>query len=414
MGSPSALTHGMAAFLAPIVAWIGLAASAVGAADAEQAFERALMALEGNDHDAALVQLDEAIRLEPKEARFRGMRGVTWLGKADYAKGLADLKAAIRLSPGDVGTEYQPSVGARLSAEDLEFGQQQVAGMLRDRPAMARFGRQTAFLSEWAARKFAGEDFGARIEWDPSAPLHSDAEHLAPTDELNAAILVAADYDSGPNRGQARSFEELWAGAVYELHNVGYAREYMRLNDEADAGKVSKEAFVAGILKYELQAAQQTRAFYVQVFLPWMAKKKLPTDPTIWFCDWWDTPASVLESFADKSAYPWHPYARMHDWATVHFLWREGNFTKTLQLLRRMCGEEAYEEEESEVHYWIGRCLARLDKPTEAITVLSEAIQFDPDNAPAYRARGRLYEQLDEKNKAEADMAKAKELENVE
>ena len=216
------------------------------------------------DFDAAIARLDEAVRLEPKQAKYRGLRGVAWLRKGDYAKGAADLKAAIALNPGDAGLHYQPSNGSRLSAEALAHGQEQVAKMLHDRPAMAEFGDEAKFLRDWAARKFAGEDFVEPIDWDPSPPLHSDAEHLAPGDGENAAILVEAHYTSGPKEGKPRSFEELWAGAVYELHNVNYAREFVRLNDEADRGRVSKEAFVAGILKYELQAAQRTRAFYLQ------------------------------------------------------------------------------------------------------------------------------------------------------
>ena len=86
------------------------------------------------------------------------------------------------------------------------------------------------------------------MDWDPSPPQHSDAEHLAPADGEHAAILVAAFYQDGPKKNRPRSFEELWAGAIYELHNVNYAREFVRLNDEADRGTVSKEAFVAGIL----------------------------------------------------------------------------------------------------------------------------------------------------------------------
>ena len=174
--------------------------------------------------------------------------------------------------------------------------------MLHDRSAMAQFGDQADFFSQWAVRKFAGEDLGTPIDWDPSPPLHSDAEHVRAADGDNAAILVEAVYTEGPKQGQPRSFEELWAGAVFELHNVVYAREFVRLNDEADDGKVSKEAFVAGILKYELRAAQQTRAFYLQVFLPWAEKKALPTDPSLWFGDWWETPDTVLKGFTDKSS----------------------------------------------------------------------------------------------------------------
>ena len=392
------------------VLWLGLVASALAAGEADRAFEQGQRALDRGDYDAAIARLDEAIRLEPKQAKFQGMRGVAWLHKGQYAKGVADLKAAIQLNAGDAGAQYQPTSTKQLAAEALQHGQQQVARMVGDRPAMVQFGQESDFLRQWAGRKFAGEDSGAPIDWDPSPPLHSDAEHTAPGDDENAAILVEAIDTEGPRKGQPRSFEELWAGAVYELHNVVYAREFVRLNDEADAGKVSKEAFVAGIVKYELRAAQQTRAFYVQVFLPWAEKKQLPTDPSLWFCDWWATPETALKGFADKSAYPWRPYARTYDWATVHRQWRHSRFSRVLGLLQRMRDEKGYEEDQSDVHYWIGRCLARLNKPAEAIAALSEAIRLDPQSAAAYQARGQIYLKLGEQSKAEADFAKAKQL----
>ena len=287
-----------------ILAWAGAAAPAVAASQADRAFGRAQKALEKGDYDAAIAALDEAVRLEPKQAKFRGVRGLAWLRKGDYARGTADLKAAIELNPGDAGLRYQPSSSARLSAEAMEHGRRQVAQMLHDRPAMAEFEKDAGFLRDWAARKFAGEDFGELIDWDPSPPLHSDAEHLAAGDGQHAAILVEALYTAGPNADMPRSFEELWAGAVYELHNVALSREFVRLNDQAEEGKVSKEAFVAGILKFELLAAQRTRAFYVRVFLPWAEKKKLPTNPSLWFCDWWDSPEGRWQTFPTSRPIP--------------------------------------------------------------------------------------------------------------
>jgi tetratricopeptide (TPR) repeat protein len=349
-----------------VVAWIGLVASGLAAGQADRAFEQAKYALQRGDYDGAIAWLDKAVRLEPKQAKFLGMRGVARLDKREYAEGAADLKAAIQLNPGDAGIHYQPAAVRQLSAEALRHGRQQVVEMLHDRPAMAEHGPETEFVRQWAARKFAGEDLGTLIDWDPSPPQHSDAEHVAPADDEHAAILVAAVYQDGPKKDRPRSFEELWAGAIYELHNVTFAKEFVRLNDEADDGKVSKKDFVAGILKYELRAAQQTRAFYVQVFLPWAAKKKLPTDSTLWFCDWWDTPEGVLQSFPDRSAYPWRPYARTHDWATVNRQWRQGLFRKALGLLEQMRAEKGYEEDEQDVQYWIDRCRERLGKQAAA------------------------------------------------
>jgi Flp pilus assembly protein TadD len=79
-----------------------------------------------------------------------------------------------------------------------------------------------------------------------------------------------------------------------------------------------------------------------------------------------------------------------------------------------MCGEEGYGDDEGDVHYWMGRCLERLHMPAEALKAFGEAIRLDPDNAPAYQARGKLYQQRGENDKAQADFAKAKELESEE
>ena len=353
------------AILSLVVAWTGVVGLAAGDDQTDRAFDQAKHALKHGDYDGVVARLDEALRLAPNEAKLLGLRGVARLFKGESAKGLADLQVAIKRNPGDAGIGYQPSGRAKFSKEAFRHGQQQVARMLRDRPAMAQFSPETEFLRHWATQKFAGEDFGEPIDWDPSPPLHSDAEHLAPEDDENAAILVAAVYDSGPDVGKPRTFEELWAGAVYELHNVNFAREFIRLYDEADEGKISKRDFVADILKYELRAAQETRAFYVQVFLPWVAKNKLPTDPTLWFCDWWDTPEGVLQSFVDPAAYPWRPYARTHDWATIHRYWRQGDFSRAIKLLGQMRLEEGYEDEQDDVDHWIDSCRGRLKENQE-------------------------------------------------
>jgi tetratricopeptide (TPR) repeat protein len=400
--------------VAALTVWAGLAAPARGVDRADRAFDEATHALDNGDYDVAIDRLNEAVRLAPKEAKCVGLRGVAWLRKKEYAKGTADLKAAIALHPEDAGAAYRPTADRRLSDEAVRHGREQVAAMLRDRPAMAEFGPEAQFLRDWAVRKFAGEDLGSPIDWDPSPPLHSDAEHIAPCKHENAAILVAADYDSGPNQGKPRRFEELWAGAVYELHNVCFADQFVRFNKQAEQGRISKRDFVAGIVKFELQAAQQTRAFYLQVLLPWIEKKKLATDPALWFCDWWDTPKGVLHTFTNQSTYPWRPYSRMHDWATVHLGWRLGKFNKAYRLLRQMQNEEGYQEDEAEVYYWSGRCLERLGRPVDAITALSESIRLAPEDATAYLARARIYQRLGEQDKAQADLKRAKELEKDE
>jgi tetratricopeptide (TPR) repeat protein len=400
--------------LFPVVVLVGLLAGAVSSLAAEKselAFEQAKAAIAQGNYDGAIALLNQALKSDPRRARLYGYRAIAYLRKGDYTAGKADLKAAIRHNPNDAGQDYPPPPAIKLSAAALQQGERQVSQMLQDRPAMDQFGEYAGFLRNWAARRFAGEYLGTPIDWSNHPPIDSDAEHLAPDEHSNAAIMVAPIYESGPHRGQPRSFEELWAGAIYELHNVCFAKEFVRLHKEAELGRVSKRDFVAGILKFELRAAQQTRAFYLQCLLPWLEKKKLPTDPTLWFCDWWDSPQRALQSFSDKSAYPWRPYARMHDWATVNRRWRLGKVKNAVGLLEEMRAEKGYEDDEADVCLWIGRCLQRINRPTEAMTAFDESIRLDPENPEAYQDRGNLYQQLGKPDKAQADWKKAQELE---
>jgi tetratricopeptide (TPR) repeat protein len=380
--------------------------------DAADAYQRGLKALDQDQLDQAALAFSEAIKLKPDEARYFGMRATALLRKGEYDQGLADLKTAIRLNPNDLGANYQPATNKELPPESLKHGEQQVLKMLEDRPAMAQYGRQSAFLRSWAARKFAGEDFGSLIDWDPTPPIHSDAEHLAPENNLHGCILIEPNYTSGPKQGQPRSFEELWAGAVFELHNINNAKQFVRLHEEAAQGKVSRHDFVAAMLKYEVLAAQQTRAFYVQKFLPFAARQKLPTDPALWFSNWWDQPDEALKNFTDKSSYPWQPYAREHDWITVERYWHRGRYKRAIPLLKQMCEQSDGEmSDHAEVHYWLGRCRMKLDEYDQAVEEFSASLRLEPHDPVVYRARARAYEKLNESEKAAADRKQAEELE---
>ena len=262
-----------------VAAALCIAATAEEEEQVDLALEQAKQAIEEGDYDVAFALMDRAVGRSPRSAKYRGLRGAASICKGDYESGAADLKAAVKMNLGDAGNGYRPSSDAKLPAARLEHGRRQVERMLRDRPAMGGHGERAAFLQRWAERKFAGEDFGEPIDWDSTPPLHSDAEHLAPDNGDNAAILIEEHYTEGPHAGQPRSFEELWAGAVYELHNVAFARDFIRLHEEAERGTISRNDFVAAILKLELLAAQRTRAFTYSSFCPGRRTKKWPPTP---------------------------------------------------------------------------------------------------------------------------------------
>ncbi len=186
------------------------------------------------------------------------------------------------------------------------------------------------------------------------------------------------------------------------------------MHEEADQGTVSKRKYVASIVKYEVMAAQETRAFYVEMFLPFAAKHKLPTDPALWFTHWWDRPEDALQNFTDKTSYPWRPYARDHDWATVERYWRRHRYQKAILLLKQMCAESDDLPDHAEVHLWLGRCQLQLDQPEQAVEELTASIQLEPHDPAAFRLRAQAYEKLKAPEKAAADKKHAEELEKSE
>jgi Flp pilus assembly protein TadD len=378
---------------------------------AEEAYQRGLKAFGQGDLDRAAAEFGEALKLKPDEAKYHGMRGAARLRKGDYDSAIADMKTAIQLNPNDLGANYRPSSDKQLSPEALAHGRKQVEQMLKDRPAMAQYGEEIEFLRTWAARKFAGEDLGSLIDWDPTPPLHSDAEHIAPEGKLHGAILIEPHYTEGPQQGQARSFEEFWAGAVFELHNINYAKEFVRLRKEAEEGKLTKREYVSSIVKYEMLAAQQIRAFYVQVFLPYAAKKKLPADPSLWYAIWWVRPDEALNYFTDKTAYPWRPYSRDYDWAVEEGYWHRREYDKAIRLLTDMCAESEGMTDHAEVHLWLGRCRIKLGQYSEAVKELTSSIRLDPTDPAAFRNRAEAYRLMNEKERAELDKNRAEELE---
>lgn len=178
----------------------------------------------------------------------------------------------------------------KLSYDDLEYGQLQVELMLKDRPNMAYYinddGEKKLLtlddsIYQWAIRKFAGEDLNTTIDWNPQAPAEGyaiDADHMSPTEKSRGYIRVNLVYRSGENRDQPKNFQDLWENAFFELHNIGMAKKFKEVTDNAYAGKLNKEEYIKGITLIEYSAVKKLQDFYRKVFAPWLVKNNLSID----------------------------------------------------------------------------------------------------------------------------------------
>jgi tetratricopeptide (TPR) repeat protein len=386
------------------------AAIALTPDDADLYVDRSASYAEMGQFDKAVADLTKAVALRPKDASIIGTRGVEHLLWKKYDEGMADLRRAIALNGNDVGQGYRANRDIELSPEALAHGERQVAAMLRDRPPMAEHGDEAAFLRQWAARKFAGEDVGETIDWEPQPPTDSDAEHVAPTDQGRGRIMIDLYYRQGHRRGQPRTFEELWSRAVFELHNISLARHFVRLHDEAQKGMIEKRQFVFQMWKYEEQAMQLSRAFYVELYLPFAAKKKLATVPERWFASHWQAIEEPMLDSISRTAYPWRPYARQYDWQNFWRLYQEGRTRRALAILQEVAIEQQHPRDLSEVHLWIGRCQLDLREHEAAVEALTACLKLSPSHDEALELRARAYRALKKPDEAEADAARLREL----
>lgn len=335
----------------------------------------------------ALSDLIRADQLRPNDPRIVGERAAVSLQLGRYDEGMQLLRRAIELNEGDAGRDYRPHRDVALSAESLRHGHEQVERMLRDRPPMAEFADEAAFLREWAVRKFAGEDVGEPVFWDPTPPTDSDAEHIAPTPGKPGRIMIDLNYRHGPNRGKPRTFEELWSRAVFELHNIGLAPHFLRLHREAREGKITKRQFVFGMWKHEEQTMQLSRAFYLNLFLPFAARKKLTTDPDLWFALHWQAVSDEMLDRIDRAHYPWRPYARQYDWQRFWTFYQQGELRRAVRLLEGILDEPQDPRDRAEAYFWLGRCRFDQGRHAEAIEWIDGCLQLDPNHRQAAQLR---------------------------
>ena len=235
------------------------------------------------DYQRGDTDLAKAIELEPTKLSHRIDRAIAYFEREEYDRGFADVLEAMRLNPGDVGVDYQPNSDKELSREALRHGEEQVRRMLKDRPAMAEHVNPGDKLWTWAVRKFAGEDLGSLINWDPGSPALGSS--VSPPFGIHHAHMKVALRRPKEENYAPREFHDLWSSAVFELYNAMSFREFARIEEQAQSGQLTRDQYVLALLNAEELAAQRSRAFYIKFLVPWLKSQHLPLgSPYYWGC----------------------------------------------------------------------------------------------------------------------------------
>ena len=246
--------------------------------DAEAYCNRGWASFEKGDRDKAIADFDAAVKLGRATfscSRECGVR--VRILRGEYEAGIADLHAAIALDPNDPAAKFEAWPKGPLTAAAVQHGEEQVRQALRDRPAMARYGAKAEVLYQWAARKFAGEDLHREILWDPSEPDACDAANVSPTEKSLGRIRIRKTYTDGVDKGKEQSFERLWHGAVFELYNITNVQDFIALQHEVAAGRLTKEAFAAKMTECE-SAPRKRRARVLHSCVPALGERTTCAD----------------------------------------------------------------------------------------------------------------------------------------
>lgn len=220
----------------------------------------------------------------------------------NYTKIISDIKTSISNNPGDAGKNFTRYSSAGMSENQIKEAEKQIKQMFTDRRSMTALLSQNDTIVRWLTRKFAGEDTGFPIQWDPTPPYSGKvAEHQLVNGK--GVLRISPVHTSGMKKGRPLGFEDLWVAAVFELYNLTNSHGFYRLHNEALSGEISKQDYVHEHFVLEHRAMQLTRAFYAHVFLSWARDNHIVSNPILWYTSIWGGPDKWLQTYHDNGLY---------------------------------------------------------------------------------------------------------------
>jgi tetratricopeptide (TPR) repeat protein len=137
--------------------------------DASAYANRAAADLRKGDYDRAIADLDEAIRLNPTYATAYGIRGNAYVGKDDYDRAIADFDEAIRLDPKDANAYGHRGNAYYFGKRDWDHAIADFDEVIRLDPKSAAYNNRGLAYSSKGDYDHAIADFDEVIRLDPKS-----------------------------------------------------------------------------------------------------------------------------------------------------------------------------------------------------------------------------------------------------
>lgn len=375
-------------------------------ADAEAWLQRAGCYAGLGYHSQAVVDAEEAVRHRPDDPLCYGYVGCIhltvrdYLAAAEWFRRAADVDARRRA----VTTADVPKKA--LTAEDLEFGRQQVRQMLRDRPMMAEHVREGDALWNWAARRFAGEATSGRLRWDNEPPDHFDSDAVLPESGEIGAIRIGAHERTGMRQSQPKSFSWAWSCFVFECFNHVAEQEFAEASRQIRSRSITADEFARRYMEIEEITSVRTLRFFCDVFLPWAHAAHLErVDPSDWHVLSWSPIDGPRRDVHFRRDGRWDQYLASAHEIAAYSLFEEFDRAAALKYLNDALADESLSPYvKARLCYFKAHYSTTLPEDADAVVAsLSDAIHFDPGYVDALVARGNIYSNLQRRDEAFAD-----------
>jgi hypothetical protein len=208
-----------------------------------------------------------------------------------------------------------------LSAEELAFGEEQMAKMLKDRPELGRYVSKADPIWQFGSRAFAGAAIGEPILWKSGTPGEGyRSESLGPFQGQQGYIRIRKTRAFGDGRGQLLSCEELWSCAVFEIENIRNHRAFDVLYRMALKGELTREEWIRENSRLEYGALRRTADDFKQLWLPMARNRSISITMSFWGADTPTTYEIWISQYRDPNSYPWDVFGRYYDRQIVPYV----------------------------------------------------------------------------------------------